>query len=159
MTFGQRESFNRRTDERRKSLKRADLVFNNRASSVSGLVRNISDNGAKFVIEAPVDIPDRVSLRFSNGEEFQCDVVWKSSGTEFGLKFCDGIEFDLSKTKQGLNAIYQMARNLSPREILKLMETAEYFGDEEIESAVKAYVDAYNDMVGVLHDRILPKQH
>jgi PilZ domain len=139
-------------------LKRADVVFNNRSSSVSGLVRNISDAGAMFLVESAQELPSHVSLRFANGEEFDCDVVRTRDGVEFGLKFCNPAKFDLSKTRRNIDAIYQIAKNLSPFELHRMMEVAEFFGDEEIERIANAYVDAYHEMVEALQDKILPKQ-
>ena len=77
----------RRSETRHKSLKRAEVVFNNRNSVVSGLVRNLSSTGAKFIVDAPVDLPNDVSLLLSTGEEYQAEIKWQKGKTEFGLKF------------------------------------------------------------------------
>ncbi len=158
MAFGQREQLNRRDDPRRRTLKRADLVFNNRNSAVTGLVRNISDTGAMFLVESPQDVPGRVSLRFGNGEEFDCEVVRNSDGLEFGLKFCNSDQFDLSKTRKSIDAIYQMAKNIAPQELHQMMQMAEFFGDEELERMANAYVEAYLEMMQAFQEKILPKQ-
>ena len=157
MSFGQREQFNRRAEPRRRTLKRADVVFNNRNSSVSGLVRNISEAGAMFLVESPQDIPGRVSLRFGNGEEFDCEVVRNKDGVEFGLKFCDREQFDLSKTRQSIDAIYQMTKNLSPAQLYDLMESTGFFGDGDIESFANEYVKSYHNLLQAFQEKILPK--
>lgn len=139
-------------------LKRADVVFNDRNSSVSGLVRNISDEGAMFIVDSSQELPSHVSLRFANGEEFECNVVRTRDGVEFGLKFCNPSQFDVSKTRRNIDAIYQIAKNLSPFELHRMLQAADFFGDEEIERIANAYVDAYHDMVEALQEKILPKQ-
>jgi len=158
VSFGQREQFNRRADQRRRTLKRADLVFNNRNSAVSGLVRNISETGAMFLVDSPQDVPNRVSLRFGNGEEFECEIVRNKDGVEFGLRFCDSDKFDLSKTRRSIDAIYQMTKNVSPEELYGLMQAENFFGDEEIELIANKYVEAYHKLLQAFQDKILPKQ-
>jgi hypothetical protein len=80
----------RRATVRHKSLKGAAVVFNDRNSVVTGLVRNLSEAGAKFVVNSPVELPYEVVLRFSDGEEYNAEVTWQKGGTEFGLRFLDG---------------------------------------------------------------------
>jgi len=77
----------RRRAVRRKTIKSAQLVFNNRNSTVSGLVSNLSETGARFVVNAPVKLPAAVQLRFPDGEERNAEIAWSKDQTIFGLRF------------------------------------------------------------------------
>ncbi len=76
-----------RTFARHRVLKRADVVFNKRNSVVSGLGRNLSETGARFVVNAPVDLPGELTLRFPDRQEWRAEIAWQRGGTEFGLRF------------------------------------------------------------------------
>ena len=108
-------------------------------------------------MDSPQEVPSRVSLRFGNGEEFECDVVRNIDGVEFGLKFCDAAKFDLSKTRRGIDSIYQMVKNLSPSELHQMMQAANFFGDEDIERIINDYIESYDKLIGAFRDKILPK--
>ena len=82
-----RDDEERRRAVRRKTIKSAQLVFNNRNSTVSGLVSNLSETGARFVVNAPVNLPGEVQLRFPDGEERNAEIEWNKDQTIFGLRF------------------------------------------------------------------------
>jgi hypothetical protein len=82
-----RDDEERRRAVRRKTIKSAQLVFNNRNSTVSGLVSNLSATGARFVVNAPVKLPAVVQLRFPDGEERNAEIAWSKDQTIFGLRF------------------------------------------------------------------------
>jgi hypothetical protein len=111
-----------------------------------------------FLVESPQEVPSRVSLRFGNGEEFECDVVRNKDGVEFGLRFCDTEKFDLSRTRQSIDTIYQTAKNLAPGDLYSMMHAANFFGDEDIERLANKYVEAYNKLLSTFQDKILPKK-
>ena len=72
---------------RHRVLKRAHVVFNKKNSVVSGLVRNLSETGARFVVNAPVALPRELTLQFSDCREWQVEIAWQKGGMEFGLRF------------------------------------------------------------------------
>jgi len=89
MPADDRNDEERRATARRKVIKGAEVVFNNRNSVVTGLVGNLSETGAKFVVNAPVSLPRDVYLRFPTGEERRAEITWQKGGIQFGLRFID----------------------------------------------------------------------
>jgi hypothetical protein len=89
MSPSDERSEDRRHAVRRKSLKGAEVVFNNRNSVISGLVRNLSEAGAKFVVDSPVDLPKEIHLRLPFGKEHKAEIIWQKGKTEFGLRFIE----------------------------------------------------------------------
>ena len=89
MASNDRPDEDRRATIRHKSLKGAGVVFNDKNSVVTGLVRNMSTSGARFVVSSPIDLPHDVVLKFSSGEEYNAEVTWQKGGMEFGLRFVD----------------------------------------------------------------------
>ncbi len=77
----------RRAVKRQKVIKGAELIFNNGNSAIPGLVGDLSDSGAKFVVNSPVDLPRDVCLRFPTGEERKAEIIWNKEQIQFGLRF------------------------------------------------------------------------
>ncbi len=71
---------------RRRTLKGARLVFNNGHSVINVVVRDISDTGARVVLDNSVDVPDAVVLVFDDGVQFKSQVARRQL-TELGLRF------------------------------------------------------------------------
>ena len=122
------------------------------------MIRNISLSGLRFVPDTPQNLPRHVSLDFGNGETFDCDVVREGGGLEFGLKFVDKEEFARSNAKENIDAIYQFTKSRTPIEIYDLMESVDFFGDEELEETMREYAAAHHRMVHLYRERILPQQ-
>ena len=77
----------RRSVRRKHSLKGARIVFNHGSSSFNCAVRDLSDGGAKLVVDSVVDIPRAFDLRFDDGTPPRhCSVQW-ISGNSIGVRF------------------------------------------------------------------------
>jgi hypothetical protein len=78
----------RRTQTRRRALKTARIVFNNRCSVIDCAVRNLSDQGAMLTVPGPHGIPDAFVLEFDAGAvQRPCTVIWRKErqiGVTFG---------------------------------------------------------------------------
>lgn len=72
---------------RHKVIKGAQIVFGDEETSVVGLIGNLSEEGARFVVNSPVGIPRDVLLRFPHGEERRAEVMWNKDRCVFGLRF------------------------------------------------------------------------
>lgn len=72
--------------QRRRMLKGVRLVFNNGHSVVNGVLRNISDTGAKVAVENGLALPDRLSLVLDDGGRYECEVARREL-KELGLRF------------------------------------------------------------------------
>lgn len=79
----------RRAFARQKMLKSAVVVFNNRNSVVSGLVRDFCEAGAKFAVNFPIELPRDLYLRFSADDEWKAEIAWQKGGLEFGLRLIE----------------------------------------------------------------------
>jgi hypothetical protein len=77
----------RRQEPRRRTLKTARIVFNNRFSAMDCAVRNLSDHGAMLLVAGPHGIPDAFLLELDDGvTTHDCRVIWRDEkrlGVEF----------------------------------------------------------------------------
>ena len=71
---------------RRRMLKGVRLVFNNGHSVVNGVLRDLSETGARVTVENTLALPDQVSLVLDEGGSFRC-VVARRELKELGLRF------------------------------------------------------------------------
>ena len=115
--------------------------------------------GLKFIADKPLDLPRNITLDLGHGETFACEVVREIKGLEFGLKFIDAEQFARSQAKENIDAIYQFTKHHSPLEIYDKMEQVDFFGDEELEKAMRDYAAAYDRMIHLCRGRIFPEQN
>jgi hypothetical protein len=77
----------RRQESRRRALKTARIVFNNRFSAIDCTVRNLSQHGAMLLVSGPHGIPDAFLLELDEGATLHdCRVIWREEkriGVEF----------------------------------------------------------------------------
>jgi hypothetical protein len=76
----------RRQEPRRRTLKTARIVFNNRFSAVDCAVRNLSERGAMLLVAGPHGIPNAFLLELGDGITHDCRVIWRDEkrvGVEF----------------------------------------------------------------------------
>jgi hypothetical protein len=77
----------RRNETRKRALRTARIVFNNRFSALDCTVRNLSPVGAMLLVAGPHGIPDAFELELDSGAlKHDCKVVWrqeKKLGVEF----------------------------------------------------------------------------
>jgi PilZ domain len=70
----------RRAALRRRTLKGAQIVFNNRRNVIDCTVRNISATGALLALPNTTGVPDQFALYMESGRRL-ARVVWKSDRT------------------------------------------------------------------------------
>ncbi len=79
-------------EERRKSvrhrvLQKAQIVINDGNSVISGLIRNLSDTGARIDLDSTIGVPVEFRLRVGTASDLRpCVVKWiamKNLGVEF----------------------------------------------------------------------------
>ncbi|MBN8995212.1 MAG: PilZ domain-containing protein [Rhizobiales bacterium] len=69
----------RRRSPRHRALKGARIVFNHGASSLSCLVRNLAEGGARLEVESSLGVPNRFLLYFDDGDPSRtCEVRWRT---------------------------------------------------------------------------------
>lgn len=76
----------RRRSIRRKVLRGGAIVFNNGASIIACVVRNLSEQGARLELESSLGVPEVFTLRFNDGHAIDCAVVWRRQKT-IGVTF------------------------------------------------------------------------
>ncbi|MGO4717231.1 PilZ domain-containing protein [Bradyrhizobium sp. 2TAF24] len=79
------------------------LIFNNRCSTMSCVVRDFSANGARIEIKHNALLPDHLQLVIARkGREFAARVAWRSEGAA-GLEFTEPtasiIPFDRARAR------------------------------------------------------------
>ena len=67
----------RRRSIRMRILKSASIVFNNGASTVTCVVRNMSEGGARLGVEDGRSVPKAFTLQFSDGHAIDCLLAWR----------------------------------------------------------------------------------
>jgi len=67
----------RRRSIRSKTLKGATIVFNNEGSTLTCVVRNMSENGARLEVESGLGVPTAFTLKLSDGRAFECAIAWR----------------------------------------------------------------------------------
>ncbi|MGE5365767.1 MAG: PilZ domain-containing protein [Betaproteobacteria bacterium] len=68
----------RRASPRQRRLNAAKIVFNNNASVIDCIVRDLSPQGARLIVASPVGIPERFDLRI--------DRKWRLPSLESNLE-------------------------------------------------------------------------
>lgn len=77
----------RRVSSRQRRLNGAKIVFNNSASVIDCIVRDLSDQGARLLVASPVGIPSRFDLRIDRtGACHSSKVVWRAKD-QIGVSF------------------------------------------------------------------------
>ena len=69
----------RRPSPRRRTLKGARIVFNNRSSTIDCTVRNLSSNGALLLLPTSAGIPNEFEL-WLDGACHSARIVWMGDG-------------------------------------------------------------------------------
>jgi PilZ domain len=76
----------KRLAPRRNTMMEAELVFNNGRTRVNGIIRNLSDSGAKIEVVSVSSIPASFELRVAGHRPHSCRVVWRAL-REIGVTF------------------------------------------------------------------------
>ena len=66
----------RRRAPRQRNLKSAQIVFNDRASVIDCLLRNVSESGASLQVSNTIGVPDTFELAFDSRRR-TCKVEWR----------------------------------------------------------------------------------
>jgi len=78
-----------RRSERIKSFLRAQIIFNNRLSTVDCIVKNISLHGARVALDEAMTIPNQFELHIpQKGKTYRARMAWRDSGA-IGVEFVD----------------------------------------------------------------------
>jgi hypothetical protein len=86
MTMMAQPEVERRIASRRTTLKGGRVAFNAGRSTVDCTVRNLSNKGAKLIVNSVVGIPDTFDLVLSDHSKQACRVIWRSL-KELGVEF------------------------------------------------------------------------
>ncbi len=78
----------RRDSPRLRALKGARIVYGDGSMTRDCTIRNLSDGGARLVLQSTADIPDVFNLFFDDGARKSCAVRWRKL-TELGVEFLD----------------------------------------------------------------------
>src|SRR4051812_35185507 len=76
----------RRSAQRHRVLKKGRIVLNTGFSTLDCMVRNLSDGGAKLLVNSVVGVPDRFELSIDHGGRQPCRVAWRQLN-ELGVAF------------------------------------------------------------------------
>jgi hypothetical protein len=76
---------NRETD-RRRVLKRGEIVFNAGRSTIDCTVRNFSSKGARLEVASVVGIPNTFDLLIAGNSKQPCRIAWRRL-KEIGVSF------------------------------------------------------------------------
>lgn len=94
-----------RNAQRRRVLKAGLVAYNDRHSTLSCTVRDISDTGARVRVDGSVSAPDTFDLIIQiDGLEASCQVVWRN-GNEVGVRFLAAPRMVATKRQQVINPL------------------------------------------------------
>ena len=80
-----------RSSERIRCLLRAQIVFNNRMSTIDCTIKNISAAGAKLALPDTLSIPEEFDLFIpQKGRTFRARMTWRDTNS-LGVEFKDAI--------------------------------------------------------------------
>lgn len=151
MDFGKRAPVEKRREPRRKVLFRAELAFGGALDGVSGLVRDLSERGAKFVLDHHMTLPDSGYLILQDGTRRACAVIQRAAGREVGLCFTDEKPSGSTIKNASLVAIKVAIEASSPKPLFEDLARVEFCGDGELERRMKLFMDAYRDLILHVH--------
>ena len=101
-----------RKSTRARTMLGAQIIFNNRASTVDCQIRNMSEEGAKIVLNDHMTVPQRFEFHVpQKGRSYKAKVIWRQDN-EAGLEFLQD---------HGVQTAASTATNLSER--LKELQT------------------------------------
>ena len=84
-----RSDGDKRSSQRHRVLQQAFVIFNDRQSTLTCRVRNLSDTGCCLRVSNPALLPDQFIIQFPvNLRERACEVVWRSAD-KVGVRFID----------------------------------------------------------------------
>ena len=90
---------------RRRVLKAGLVAYNERHSTLSCTVRDISDTGARVRVDGSVSAPETFELIIQiDGLEASCEVVWRN-GNEVGVRFLGAHRMVAAKRQQVINPL------------------------------------------------------
>ena len=96
---------NKRAAARKRVLKGARIVYNDRSSTLSCTVRDLSDTGARLRVPQGQAVPAQFDLLIdADGFEAPCTVVWRR-GEEVGVTFDEAPTVNSAKRAQVVTAI------------------------------------------------------
>lgn len=78
----------RRRVPRRRVFKGAQISFRGLRAAIDCTVRDISEKGARLVVESPIGVPDRFDLVQNGVAPRFCRVVWRKA-TQIAVEFID----------------------------------------------------------------------
>ncbi len=79
----------RRRAQRVRVLKQAYIIFNNRRSTITCRLRDISSSGCRLKLHNPAMVPEEFVIYFpTDGRERPCRVAWRGIG-QIGVHFLD----------------------------------------------------------------------
>jgi hypothetical protein len=101
---------NARAAQRKRILKRGILLMNARHTTLDCSVRDLSEGGARLVLDDASLAPDTFELMIElDGLEAPCQVVWRRR-TEVGVKFTAPPRFTPPTRKQVISAVIPQKR-------------------------------------------------
>jgi hypothetical protein len=99
------DNSDKRRAARKRTLKGAVIIFNDRRSTLSVTVRDISDTGARLRISKDVAVPEIFDLSIdTDGIEMPCVMAWRR-GEEVGAKFTGPATKSAPKRAQVVTAL------------------------------------------------------
>jgi hypothetical protein len=73
---------------RHRALKAGRIIFRQGGSTMDCTVKNISESGARILVDQAIIIPEQFELQFLDGSRHACTVRWRKL-TQIGVHFED----------------------------------------------------------------------
>jgi hypothetical protein len=103
-----------RQAERIRSFLRAQIVFNNRMSTIDCIIKNISQTGAKVALNESLTVPTEFEIDIpQKGRSHRARLVWRDKDA-IGIQFTDSKPLMTSPTPQVGLPSAATAQNMTP---------------------------------------------
>lgn len=107
-----------RREARRRVLKAGIIAFNNRFATLTCMVRDLSEHGARLRVDNPMMVPSHFELIIElDGFEVDCELVWRHDN-EIGVRFLCPPRQRTQPRKQVITAVVPASRSALRRKPL-----------------------------------------
>jgi hypothetical protein len=145
------ERWDERREKRNPLIKMARITFD--AVVLDGVVLNISSGGARIYLPVKGAVPDQVLLHLPDGVTRPARLRWQHVD-EIGLEFIRVVAADKASQAHAWAAC-RAAQDADLTEVVRLLQSAEFFNDDELRQSALEAEAAYARLIVALRRHVL----
>jgi hypothetical protein len=145
------ERWDERREKRNPLIKMARITFD--AVVLDGVVLNISSGGARIYLPVKDTVPEQVLLHLPDGVTRPARLRWQHAD-EIGLEFIPVATTDKVRQEHAWAAC-RAARDADLTEVVRFLQSGEFFNDDELRQAALEAEAAYARLIIALRRHVL----